>query len=55
MAKTNKKETNTHFSYNWLWKLLIDRGIQKQELRKKSDVSAASIAKMARGENVTSL
>ena len=49
----NKKETKTHFNYNRLWKLLIDRGIQKQELQKKSDVSAASIAKMGRGENVT--
>ena len=45
----NKKETKTHFNYNRLWKLLIDRGIQKQELQKKSDVSA----KMRRGENVT--
>lgn len=53
MAKINKKETNTHFSYKRLWKLLIDRGIQKQELQKKSDVSAASIAKMGREENVT--
>ena len=53
MAKTNKKETTTHFSYNRLWKLLIDRSIQKQELQKKSDVSAASIAKLGRGENVT--
>ena len=49
----NKKETKTHFNYNRLWKLLIDRGIQKQELQKMSDVSAASIAKMGRGENVT--
>lgn len=49
----NKKETKTHFNYNRLWKLLIDRGIQKQELQKKSNVSAASIAKMGRGENVT--
>lgn len=31
----NKKETKTHFNYNRLWKLLIDRGIQKQELHKK--------------------
>ena len=49
----NKKETKTHFNYNRLWKLLIDCGIQKQELQKMSDVSAASIAKMGRGENVT--
>ena len=48
-----KKETSTHFSYNRLWKLLIDRGIQKQELQKQSDVSAASIAKMSRCQNVT--
>lgn len=51
--KKVKKETTTHFNYNRLWKLLIDRGIKKQELQKKSDVSAASIAKMGRCENVT--
>ena len=40
-------------SYNKLWKLLIDRGVKKQELQKMSEVSAASIAKMGRCENVT--
>ena len=49
----NKKELRTQFSYNRLWKLLIDRDIQKQELQKMSEVSAASIAKMGRCENVT--
>lgn len=49
----NKKETKAHFSYNRLWKLLIDRGIKKQELQEMSHVSAASIAKMGRCENVT--
>lgn len=52
MAKKNK-DLNTQFSYNRLWKLLIDRGIKKQELQNMSDVSAASIAKMGRCENVT--
>lgn len=42
-----------YFSYNRLWKLLIDRDIKKQELQKMSHVSAASIAKMGRCENVT--
>jgi putative transcriptional regulator len=42
-----------YFSYNRLWKLLIDRGMKKQELQKISQVSAASIAKMGRCENVT--
>lgn len=46
-------ELETHFSYNPLWHLLIDRGIKKQELQKMSNVSAASIAKMGRCENVT--
>lgn len=46
---TNK----TYFCYNRLWKLLIDRDIKKQELQKMSNVSAASIAKMGRCENVT--
>ena len=49
----NKKELRSQFSYNRLWKLLIDRGIRKQELQKMSEVSAASIAKMGRCENVT--
>lgn len=40
-----KKETKTNFSYNPLWKLLIDRGLQKQELQQMSDVSPTSIAK----------
>ena len=33
--------------------MLIDRNIKKGELQKMSDVSAASIAKMGRCENVT--
>ncbi len=52
-ASRNKKELKTQFSYNRLWKLLIDRGVKKQELQKMSEVSAASIAKMGRCENVT--
>ena len=50
----NQMEINkTYFCYNRLWKLLIDRDIKKQELQKMSNVSAASIAKMGRCENVT--
>ncbi len=49
----NKKELKTQFSYDRLWKLLIDRKIQKQKLQQMSEVSAASIAKMGRCENVT--
>ena len=40
-------------SYNRLWKLLIDRNLRKGDLMKLSGVSSTSIAKLAKGENVT--
>ena len=48
-----KKEFKSEFSYNRLWKMPIDRNMKKGELQEISDVSAASIAKMGRCENVT--
>lgn len=50
---TEAPELKTEFNYNRLWKMLIDRGMKKQDLQKLSHVSAASIAKMGRCENVT--
>ena len=41
-----------HFSYNNLWKLLIDKKMNKQDLRKMTGISSASIAKLGKGENV---
>lgn len=41
------------FNYNKLWKLLIDKNMNKQDLRKKCGVSSASIAKLRKGKNVT--
>ncbi len=40
-------------SYNKLWKLLIDKNLNKKELIKLSSVSSSSIAKMTKGQNVT--
>lgn len=40
------------FSYNKLFKLLIDRGINKKTLREMSGISATSIAKLGKGGNV---
>ncbi len=40
-------------SYNRLWKLLIDKNMKKQDLKKATGLSATSIAKIGRGENVT--
>jgi DNA-binding Xre family transcriptional regulator len=39
-------------SYNRLWKLLIDKGINKTQLKQMSGVSTTSIAKMSKGENL---
>ncbi|EGS27650.1 MULTISPECIES: helix-turn-helix domain-containing protein [Streptococcus] len=41
------------FSYNGLWKLLIDKGWTKSELRQKAGISSSTIAKLGKGENVT--
>lgn len=40
-------------SYNRLWKLLIDKNMKKSDLRKTAGVSASSLAKLGKGENVT--
>ena len=41
------------FSYKKLWKLLIDREMQKKELCALAGISTATISKMTKGENVT--
>lgn len=40
-------------SYNKLWKLLIDKNMNRSELRDKSKISTASLAKLGRNENLT--
>ena len=40
-------------SYNGLWKLLIDNGMQKKDLIDKIGVSSTTIAKMGKGEKVS--
>lgn len=40
-------------SYNRLWKLLIDKGMNRQDLRRATGISPASIAKLGKGENIT--
>lgn len=39
-------------SYKKLWKLLIDRDMKKSELQELANVSASSIAKLGKNENV---
>lgn len=40
-------------SYNKLWKLLIDKNLTKQQLIKLTGISTSSLAKLRKGQNVT--
>ena len=42
-------------SYNKLWKLLIDKNMTKMELKDAAGISAASIAKLGKGGNITTV
>ncbi len=41
------------YSYNKLWKMLIDRKITKTEMRKKAGISTNILAKMGRDESIS--
>jgi len=40
-------------NYKKLWKLLIDKDMHKQDLHRIAGVSTTSIAKLSKGENIT--
>lgn len=40
-------------TYKGLWKLLIEKGLQKQDLVNHAGLSSATVAKMGRGEPVS--
>lgn len=40
-------------SYIGLWKLLLDKGMQKQDLVEKLGLSSATVAKMGKGQPVS--
>ena len=40
-------------SYNKLWKLLIDKGLNKTELKEKARLSTNAVAKLGRNEKVS--
>ena len=41
------------FSYDKLWKLLIDKKMNKEELRKRIGMSSTTLARMGRDENIS--
>ncbi|MEE0173400.1 MAG: helix-turn-helix transcriptional regulator [Dorea formicigenerans] len=40
-------------SYNKLWKLLIDKNMNKKDLKEATGISSASVAKLGKCENIT--
>ena len=40
-------------SYNKLWKMLIDKGMKKSQLREAVGASKSTFAKLGKNENVT--
>lgn len=40
-------------SYKRLWKLLIDKGMKKVQLKEKAQISGYNIGRLTRDENVT--
>lgn len=40
-------------SYNGLWKILIDKNLQRKDLREALKISSSTFAKMSRGETVS--
>ncbi len=48
-----KEKTQMRFSYNKLWKLLIDKDWTKTKLGQEAGISSSTIAKLGKGENIT--
>ena len=40
-------------NYNKLWKLLIDKGLNKTQLKNKAQISTNAIAKLGKNESVS--
>ncbi|WBB33123.1 helix-turn-helix transcriptional regulator [Parvimonas micra] len=41
------------FSYNGLWKLLIDKNMKKKDLIDRTGISPTTVSKMTKGEAVS--
>ena len=42
-----------YITYKKLWHLFLDKGMSRQDLRLKTGLSTASLAKLSKGENIT--
>ena len=46
-------EATMGYNYDKLWKLLIDKKMNKEELRKRTGMSSTTLARMGKDENVS--
>lgn len=46
-------EQNILLNYNKLWKLMIDKNMNKTQLHEKAQISTNAVAKMSRNEKVS--
>lgn len=53
MAYREPMEGNMRISYRPLWVMLAQRDMTKKELRERSGISTASLAKLGKGQNIT--
>lgn len=53
LAKVLYRIRYKQISYNKLWKMLIDRGLKRTDLKTVCEISSASIAKLGKNENIT--
>ena len=53
MTKRKGALCSMKISYNKLWKLLIDKGMNKHDLKVAAGISSASVAKLGKCENIT--
>lgn len=52
MATMNTSDLQVLLSYDKLWRLLKERGMQKQDLQAAANISSGSIAKLSKGANI---
>ena len=50
---TKVRDENMKVSYNGLWKILIDKNMNKKDLSEKVGLAPATVSKMGRGEFVS--
>lgn len=52
-SKEDKMNKEIIFSYNKLWKLMVDKNYNKTQLKDKAQISTNAVAKLSKNESVS--